>query len=45
MEASDGDCFMVAPLEGVREGGDCREDETVEVGVKEGLDLDDSVKG
>ena len=41
MEANDGDGFMVAPLEEVREGGDCKEDEAVEVGVKEGQDLDD----
>lgn len=32
---------MVAPLEEVREGGDCKEDEAVEVGVKEGQELDD----
>ena len=36
MKASDGDGFMVAPLEEVRGGGDCKEDETVEVGIKEG---------
>ena len=45
MEASDGDGFMVAPLEEAREGGDWKEDEAVEVGVEEGQDLDDRLCG
>jgi hypothetical protein len=45
VEASDGDAFIVAPLEEVRGGGDYKEAEAVEVGVKEGQDLDDRLCG
>jgi hypothetical protein len=45
VEASDGEAFIVAPLEEVWEGGDYKEAEAVEVGVKEGQDLDGRLCG